>query len=437
LATLRQTLGIFGVILLLMVGGLGMIRRQPSELYFLAFVSQEYSDLQVYRILPDGSYLKRLTDFQEGYDITEILWSPDAQWLAIQAWIRIYITSINGAGFQKVSQGPELSESFNPIWSPDSTALLFHYIDADAQIQAIYLFQVPDYQLKLISKEGQDLVNFWLGGWARDSQSFLVTASDGTNRQFYLVSRDGKIIQQITHNQEYNYFPVAFSLDHSWNLFQDSDYPHSSSLYSINLASMATTKLFTSTYISNVWDAKWSPNGQWIVFTGRQGDETKLYRIRRDGKYLFELASGDTNQSIYFIDFDWSPDSQWIAYLRNDGMYKIRWDGRANQKLLQQECYYQFSTSEIRWSPDGRWLVYDANDCGSERKLYLIASDGQKQHQLHINDQSTYGNYITVPRWSPIIDLDWHGFALAALGCGAIVLGFLLRFLKKWQHQPF
>jgi Tol biopolymer transport system component len=387
---------------------LGMVRHQPSSLSFLAFVSDEWGIYQVYRILPDGSHLKRITDFQEGREL-RITWSPNAHWLAIDATSQIYITSIDGQKFQKISPDNDDGSATSPIWSPDSTTLVYWYSDGKI---AIELFQVSDYQQENIAQGWEDWVGFGQVGWLSDSQSLLVLvlASHGVNTEIYLVSRDGKIIRQITHNQDYRYSGLTMSPDHQWLLFVDDD-----SLYSMKVDGSQTTRLFTGD-IS--YGLSWSPDSQWIIFSAHQDDELELYSIHRNGKNLLQL----TNEDI-FSPLSWSPDSQWLAYMGEEGIYKIRRDGTDKQKLLHVRCNDQYT--DVVWSPDGQWLAYVAG-CVSKTSLYLISPDGKKRREIYIDQPGDVDTLHYYPlEWSPIIDLDWHSSILAALGCGAIVLGYL------------
>jgi Tol biopolymer transport system component len=406
-----------------MVGGLGMIRRQPAESsYFLAFVSYD-KELKVYRMLPDGTHLKRLTNIQIDPPL-KIVWSPDAYWIAIEYGYKIFITSsYNQQSYQIVPEIPE-TQVFDPIWSPDSTALLYTYLYDDPTRHQIRLFQISDRQEKIF--------DFYAIGWFRNAHSFLASDYDSSNSQLYEVSRDGKIIKKLTYIEGYS-IPIAMSPDNQWVLVAKQE----TTLYLMSLGDKEILQLASSERERlGRWNVAWSPDSQWIVFVSDQSGRPELYRIGWDGTDLLQLSEGDFSRGSYgYLPFGWSPNGKWLVYEGMDGIYKISWDGTQKQRLTEFSCYNADSFGpQVTWSPDGKWIAYVASDCNYNLNIYRVSADGQKHNQLTHNSTEIFYAH---PTWSPPFSLNWHGFALAALGCGASVLGCLLRFLKKWQHQPF
>lgn len=62
----------------------------------------------------------------------------------------------------------------------------------------------------------------------------------------------------------------------------------------------------------------------------------------------------------------WSPDDQWIAYTGRDGIYVVKRDGTGSRRIVLYKAYRQYWTGPAyedwpplpSWSPDGKWLVY-------------------------------------------------------------------------------
>src|SRR5687767_12396584 len=78
--TLVRGVGLFGLILLVVLGLLGILRRESSEAEWIAFSSFRDGNWEIYRMRIDGTGVERLT-YEQAPDWLGS-WSPDGQWLA-------------------------------------------------------------------------------------------------------------------------------------------------------------------------------------------------------------------------------------------------------------------------------------------------------------------------------------------------------------------
>ena len=159
-------------------------------------------------------------------------------------------------------------------------------------------------------------------------------------------------------------------------------------------------------------DPVWSPNGRKIAFwresTHRRGGEIQI--VNADGTRERRLAQG-TNSS-------WSPDGQHLVFQGRDGLYVIGADGRGRRRLTH-------GGGAPDWSPDGKLIVFVKFD-GHHASLRLIRPDGTGERLLNTHVHSD-------PEWSPnsnrIVDSKWsHGFILNARG------GIVRRFDLPFYH---
>jgi len=127
----------------------------------------------------------------------------------------------------------------------------------------------------------------------------------------------------------------------------------------------------------------WSPDGDWIAFysnqstasaalrsvrggglarqiVGQAGGSFHLYRARPDGSDMEQL----TFDGEYNIRHEWSPDGEWIAFVRADeydapgDVWVMRADGSDARMVF--EGIYGNGLAHLSWSPDGRWLAAPA-----------------------------------------------------------------------------
>jgi len=114
----------------------------------------------------------------------------------------------------------------------------------------------------------------------------------------------------------------------------------------------------------NAWKPKWSPDSDWILFTGgvSGGVRTDLYRIRSDGTGLQTLTSGGPSA----WSGNWSPDGQQVAYTRD--LYDPV-TNRSSQGVVIRDLSTGTDTVLIApgtgffgqdpsWSPDGAFLYF-------------------------------------------------------------------------------
>jgi len=82
------------------------------------------------------------------------------------------------------------------------------------------------------------------------------------------------------------------------------------------------------------------------------------------------LETGEETEIGYGVGPSWSPDGQWLAYTARDGIYVTRPDGSDSRRVVD----YRSPAKSVpvpphgnvwrdwppypEWSPDGQWLVY-------------------------------------------------------------------------------
>lgn len=149
----------------------------------------------------------------------------------------------------------------------------------------------------------------------------------------------------------------------------------------------------------------WSPDGQWLVYTGGRDGNYDIYKIRSDG-------SGEEIRLTQDDKLDdgpeYSPDGEYIyfnsARSGNMQIWRMKADGSAQEQVTRDG----FNNWFPHISPDGKTIVYlaympdvDAEDHPWYRHVYLMSVpvDGGEPEVL----ANLYGGQgtINVPSWSP------------------------------------
>jgi Tol biopolymer transport system component len=199
------------------------------------------------------------------------------------------------------------------------------------------------------------------------------------------------------------------------------------------------------------YDASFSPDGMWIVFTSERDAEgtgqADLWRVRPDGSGLERLTRDTSMEDAGAI----SPDGKSLAYVSTNGgartanVWVIDLATRRARNLTGNGKVEPPATMNgyfrPSWSPDGKWIAFSSDRgegwIGAETgagaghshptSLYVMRADGSELRRLTTTTpQTAFGT----PKWSadglklvayeiPTRDTfgaRMHGFGIAALG---------------------
>jgi Tol biopolymer transport system component len=161
------------------------------------------------------------------------------------------------------------------------------------------------------------------------------------------------------------------------------------------------------------YDASFSADGKWVVFTSERNGPANIYRVRADGSGLERLTddSGFDDQAAL------SPDGKQVSFVstRESGSADI-WILDVKTRKLRDLTHTTAPSGNFRpsWSPDGKWIVFSSDrnieaDRGTKfdhangrwehlqaASLYVIHPDGQGLRRI-----TPAGEFAGSPKWSP------------------------------------
>jgi Tol biopolymer transport system component len=154
--------------------------------------------------------------------------------------------------------------------------------------------------------------------------------------------------------------------------------------------------------LDNASSPSWSPDGERLVVMRDMCLEDQsedcilsldnpfdLFTVGLDGKDVRRV----TSHPDYDGDPDWSPDGEWIAFTGGDGLYVVRPDGTDRKRVLAHDGSY------VRgWSPDGTKLAFDDVRESPGEGIEVGVLDVETGERTNLSRQQ---GHDLAPAWSP------------------------------------
>ena len=135
-----------------------------------------------------------------------------------------------------------------------------------------------------------------------------------------------------------------------------------------------TARNLTRTSNVHERDAVWSPDGKWIAYNSDATGENELYVRSQDGKAAPQQLT--SNADTYYYQAIWSPDSKKLMW--SDRLQRLRYLDVATKAVTQVD---QDKTGEIRgydWSPDSQWIAWARPEENGGDKIFLFSTADKK-----------------------------------------------------------
>jgi tricorn protease len=136
-----------------------------------------------------------------------------------------------------------------------------------------------------------------------------------------------------------------------------------------------TPRNLTKTSNAHERDAVWSPDGKWIAYNSDATGENELYVRAQDGKgEAVQITSG---ADTYYYKPLWSPDSKKLLW--SDRLQRLRYVDVATKTVMQVDQDKWGEIEIFNWSPDSQWIAWGRpEENGLPRvNLYSLASKQQ------------------------------------------------------------
>lgn len=320
---------------------------EPEEYVVFSRCVQDYChDINIIFADPHGTVVRQLDIFKPeqslGYDIFDIIPSPDGSYLAVKVLWSLESGGLRG-GLHWVDLKQDLAfripvESYGPAsWAPDSQH--FAFMDAGA----IFIWDITTHDLH---KVFEDPAGLSAPMWSPDGRYLAFACrkkqvvSDVRWRlaSLCLIQPDGSGLQIVAEN--------VFVQGRDPNADFEGDRQY----------------------------LDWSPDSQWLVYvSGTDQPDISIVNIATREVRLLAVSPGKD------VNPDWSPDGRRIAFASNrngrDEIFVIDADGSNLASLTPNPQVDNYSPI---WSPSGQHLAFLISSGGRD-ELGIMSADGNER----------------------------------------------------------
>jgi tricorn protease len=140
-------------------------------------------------------------------------------------------------------------------------------------------------------------------------------------------------------------------------------------------AKNGTPRNLSKTSNAHERDAVWSPDGKWIAYNSDVTGENELYVRAQDGKGdAVQITSG---ADTYYYKPIWSPDSKKLLW--SDRLQRLRYVD-VTTKTVTEVDQDKFGEIEVfNWSPDSQWIAWGRPEENGLPQVYLYSVASKQQ----------------------------------------------------------
>ncbi len=224
------------------------------------------------------------------------------------------------------------------------------------------------------------------------NKKLLFVSNQDGDREIFITNLNGENLKQLTHNRRDDY-DASWSPNSQFILFTSNRNNGDSEVYIMHADGSQQTNLSRSPGYDG--QPRWSPDGRTIAFTSDREGDIAIFSMGLDGADVRKLTTDNTASTSY-TEPVWSPNGQWIAYRKQNerakgDLWLVKLSNGQHRQLTNNE---KFDDDLPRWSPDSEKLIYQSRR-DKEYNIYSYDITSNKEFKL-----TNLPSADSRPRWS-------------------------------------
>ncbi len=139
-------------------------------------------------------------------------------------------------------------------------------------------------------------------------------------------------------------------------------------------AKYGNTRNLTGTSGVHERASKWSPDGRWIAYISDASGEDEIYIIPQDGSGpAKQLTRGADTYKFHLL---WSPDSRKILW--SDKKLRLLFVDVGSGEVTEVARAKAWEITEFNWSPDSKWIAYARPEELKMQTVYLYSVESKE-----------------------------------------------------------
>lgn len=138
------------------------------------------------------------------------------------------------------------------------------------------------------------------------------------------------------------------------------------------------TRKITSGSDVNDRNVEWSPDGKYISFISDATGEDEIYIIAQDGSG--EPVKLTSNGDTYKYNPIWSPDGKKLLW--SDKKLRLQYIDIESKKVSLVDQAKTWEIRDYEWSPDSRWIAYTVPETRAVSKVWVYGLDSEEKYAV-------------------------------------------------------
>ncbi len=246
----------------------------------------------------------------------------------------IVVANADGSQLKNLTESP--AREFDPVWSPDGTAISF-VSDRDGGLD-LYVMMADGSGITKLT-ENMEVIGW--STWSPDGKKLAFASKHLDNYDLYVINTDGSNLTPLVQGPDYDTGP-AWSPDGKKIAFSSGASQGTWQIYLVNPDGTGLTNLTNNSH-GNYFPT-WSPDGSKIAYIAQYGNTTNPNHTRytcimnADGSGSFRLGKPSLGRPAA-----WSPDGRHLATSGLGGLFIISVKGGGYQLAFSNYLPYWIS----------------------------------------------------------------------------------------------